>query len=106
MLDSDDEDFIANAIESKSSAHGRRQDTVLYLNHRVKLEDLLSIANYNLIRRGKKLLKSAKTEHLRARPRKINTIEGKRHKGIYSIIVQCMNTHKICVSSSCSCLCN
>ncbi|CAG2257868.1 unnamed protein product [Mytilus edulis] len=87
MLDSDDEEFIANAIESKSSAHGRRQDTVLYLNHRVKLEDLLSIANYNLIRRGKKLLKSAKTVHLRARPRKINTIEGKRHKGIYSIIV-------------------
>ncbi|CAC5384653.1 unnamed protein product [Mytilus coruscus] len=81
MLDSDDEDFIANAIEIKSSAHGRRQDTVLYLNHRVKLEDLLSIANYNLIRRGKKLLKSAKTVHLRARPRKINTIEGKRHKG-------------------------
>ncbi|CAG2257842.1 unnamed protein product [Mytilus edulis] len=35
MLDSDDEEFIANAIESKSSAHGRRHDTVLYLNHRV-----------------------------------------------------------------------
>ena len=83
LLDSEDELFIANAIENKSSAHGRRQNTVLYLHHRVKLEDLLSIANYNLIKRGKRLIRSAKTVHLRSRPRKINTIEGRKHKGTH-----------------------
>ena len=82
LLDYNDEQFIANAIESKSSAHGRRHDSVLYLNHRVKSRDLLSIANYNLHKRGKRKIKSARTVWLRARPRKINTIEGRKHKGI------------------------
>ena len=36
LLDSDDEEFIARAIESKSTAHGRRYDSVLYTGHRVK----------------------------------------------------------------------
>lgn len=83
LLDYNDERFIANAIESKSSAHGRRHDSVLYLNHRVKSRDLLSIANYNLHTRGKRLIKSARTVWLRARPKKVNTIEGRKHKGIY-----------------------
>jgi hypothetical protein len=82
LLDYNDEQFIANAIESKSSTHGRRHDSVLYLNHRVKSRDLLSIANYNLHKRGKRNIKSARTVWLRARPRKINTIEGRKHKGI------------------------
>lgn len=82
LLDSEDEQFVADAIETKSSAHGRRHDTVLYLNHRIKSEDLLSIANYKLMKRGKKMIRSAKTVHLRSRPRNIRSIEGKRHKGI------------------------
>ena len=86
LLDSEDETFIANAIESKTSAHGRRHDTVMYLNHRVKSEDLLSIANYNLMKRGKKLIKSAKTVQLRARPKSVKTIEGKKHKGNFIYI--------------------
>jgi hypothetical protein len=81
LLDTDDEEYVAAAIESKSSAHGRRHDTVLYLNHRVKSEDLLSIANYNLLKKGKKLIKSSRTVSLRSRPRRINTREGQRHKG-------------------------
>ncbi|CAG2198433.1 CHEK2 [Mytilus edulis] len=78
LLDYNDERFIANAIESKSSAHGRRHDSVLYLNHRVKSRDLLSIL-HNLL--GKRLIKSARTVWLRARPKKVNTIEGRKHKG-------------------------
>ncbi|CAC5384100.1 unnamed protein product [Mytilus coruscus] len=81
LLDSDDEDFIARAIESKSSAHGRRHDSIMYLNHRVTSFPLLSIANYNLIRRGKHMIRSARTVWLRGRPRRVNTIEGKRHCG-------------------------
>lgn len=45
-LDEEDEDFIAKAIEDKSSYHGRRHDTVLYTGQRVKKKNLLSIANY------------------------------------------------------------
>lgn len=82
LMDSDDEVYVAASIEAKSSVHGRRKDAVLYFNHRIKSEDLLSIANYNLLRRGKKMIKSSRTVSLRSRPRRINTREGQRHKGI------------------------
>ena len=81
LLDSEDKEFIAKAIESKSTAHGRRHDSTLYLNHRVKFDDLLSLANYSLAKRGKKLLRSASTVYLRSRPKQLNTIEGRRHVG-------------------------
>ncbi|CAH3033710.1 unnamed protein product, partial [Porites lobata] len=68
-LDEEDEDFIAKAIEDKSSYHGRRHDTVLYTGQRVKRKNLLSIANYRLAQRGKKLIQSATTVYNRARPR-------------------------------------
>ena len=35
-MDDDDEEFLLNCIEAKATAHGRRQDTVMYLNHVVK----------------------------------------------------------------------
>ena len=35
-MDENDEIFLAKAIENKATAHGRRKDSVLYLNHRVK----------------------------------------------------------------------
>ena len=61
LLDSEDDEFVGNAIASKSTAHGRRKDAVLYLNHRVKCEGLLSLANDSLYKRGKRLIKSATT---------------------------------------------
>lgn len=87
LLDSEDEEFIAKAIEDKSSAHGRRHDTTLYLHHRIKSRDLLTLANYNLAKRGKRLIKSSQTVYLRARPRKVNTIEGRRHTGNIFLIL-------------------
>ena len=30
LLDSDDEEFIARAVESKCTAHGRHHDAILY----------------------------------------------------------------------------
>lgn len=80
-LDGDDEDFIAKAIEDKASYHGRRHDTVLYTGQRVKKKNLLTIANYRLAQRGKKLIRSATTVYNRARPRNKRSVQGKRHTG-------------------------
>lgn len=44
-LDIEDEQFLLNCIESKSTAHGRRNDAVMYMNHRVKKKDFLKLAN-------------------------------------------------------------
>ena len=79
LSDSEDEEFIAKAVESKSTAHGHRHDSTLYLNHKVKFDNLLSLANYSLAKGGKKLLRSASTVYLRSRPKQLNTIEGRRH---------------------------
>lgn len=80
-LDSDDEDFIAKAIEEKATYHGRRHETVMYTNRRVKSRDLLNIANYRLSKKGKALLKSATTVWNRSKPRRQNTIQASRHVG-------------------------
>ena len=79
LLSEEDGQFIAKAIESKSTAHERRQGATLYLHYRVKYEDLLSLANYFLAKRGKRLIRSVSTVYLRARPERLNTIEGRRH---------------------------
>jgi hypothetical protein len=80
-LDSKDEEFIQKAIEDKNTAHGRRHDAVLYVNHCVKKKDFLSIANYNLFRRDKKLIKSATTVLNRGRPKKVSSRAAKLHIG-------------------------
>ena len=68
QLDQEDEEFILNCIESKSRAHGRRSDAVMYTNHRVKKKDFLKLANYSRLSRGLKPIKSATTVYNRARP--------------------------------------
>lgn len=80
-LDSEDEEFIQKAIEDKSTAHGRRHDSVLHVNYRVKKKDFLSIANYNLFRRGKKLIKNATTVLNRAKPKNVRSHAPKSHLG-------------------------
>ena len=59
LLDKDEE-FIAKAIESKSTCHGRRHETTLFTHHRVKKRHVLSLAQYSLLQRGKKLNNSDK----------------------------------------------
>lgn len=80
-LDTEDEEFIARSIEETSTAHGRRHDTVLYSHHCVKKCHFLSLATYNLHRRGKKLIKSATTVLNRSRPKNINPRAAKAHCG-------------------------
>ena len=64
-----------------STAHGRRPDVVMYTNHRVKKKDFLTIANYYLYKRGKKLIRSATTVLNRGRPRNISSKAAERHLG-------------------------
>ena len=81
LLDSDDEEFIARAVESKSTSHGRRHDVILYIGHGVKYRDLLSLANYSLYKKGKCLIRSASTVYNRGRPKRINSAQAKKHIG-------------------------
>ena len=52
-IDVECEEFIAKAIESKATYHGRCKETVMFTNRRVKVCDLLNIVNYDLENRGK-----------------------------------------------------
>ena len=81
-LDEEDEKFILNCIESKSTAHGRRHDAVMYLQHRVKKANFLKLANYNRLARGLKPIKSATTVYNRGRPKYRNSIQARRHLGL------------------------
>lgn len=45
LLDDECENFIAHCIEEKAASHGRQHDTVLYTGRRVKVKDLLHLAN-------------------------------------------------------------
>lgn len=79
LLDSEDEEFIANAIASKSTCHGRHHEVTLFTNHRVKKRHFLSLAHYSLLRRGKKLLKSASPVTNRGKPRNVRSRAAKSH---------------------------
>ena len=81
-LDDEDEQFILSCIESKSTAHGRRHDSVMYLHHRVKKSDFLKLANYNRISRGLKPIKSATTVYNRGRPKNQRSTQAKHHLGL------------------------
>lgn len=85
-LDEQDEELIAKAIEQKTTVHGRRHDMVLYYHKRLKLDDMLSIANYYRMQQGKELIKSATTVYNRAKPKKMRSLQAKRHLGLLVII--------------------
>ncbi|CAB3976669.1 RNA-directed DNA polymerase from transposon X-element [Paramuricea clavata] len=81
LLDEEDEEFIAKAIESKSTCHGRRHETTLFTHHRVKKRHFLSLAHHSLLKRGKKLITSATTVTNRGKPRNIKSVAAKAHHG-------------------------
>ena len=81
LLDEEDEDFIAKAIESKSTCHGRRHETTLFTHHRVKKSHFLSLANHFLSKRRKKLIKSAITVTKRGKPKNVKSLAAKVHRG-------------------------
>ena len=73
--------WTAKCIEDKATYHGRRHDTVMYTNKRVKKSDLLDIANYKLLQRGKQAIRSANTVYNRSRPGNIRSLQARRHCG-------------------------
>lgn len=76
----EEEEFIAKCIADKSTAHGRRHNTTLYLNHRVKQRHFVSLVNYHLLQRGKKLIRSATTVYNRSRPKNVRSRAAKQHR--------------------------
>lgn len=46
-MDKIDEKFLAQCIDNKATAYGRRHDGVLYLSHRVKKRDFIRIVNFS-----------------------------------------------------------
>lgn len=87
LLDSEDEEFIANAIASKSTCHGRRHEATLFTNHRVKKRHFLSLAHYSLLRRGKKLIKSATTVTNSGKPKNVRSRAAKSHRNDKLVMV-------------------
>lgn len=62
-MDEEDERMLMDCIMEKGTAHGRRHDSVIYLNHRVKKKDFLKIVNVSRKRRELPLIKSATTAY-------------------------------------------
>ena len=81
-MDENDEIFLAKAIENKATAHDRRKDSLLYLNHRVKKKDILKLVNYNRGKRSLALLKSVTAVYNRSRPKNIRSTEARCHIGL------------------------
>ena len=80
-MDENDEQFLVQSIESKTTAHGRRHDTVMYSGRRVKKRDFLKLVNHNRLKRNLKPIKSATTAYNRSRPHNKMSIQASRHIG-------------------------
>jgi hypothetical protein len=82
MMTDEDERYLAKSIAEKSTAHGRRHDTVLYLNHRVKKKHLLKIVNHRRAQNSLPLLKSVTTVYNCSRPKNKRSRQAKNHIGL------------------------
>jgi hypothetical protein len=80
-INDEEEEFLAKCIEDKATYHGRRHDLVMYTNRQVKSRDLLNIANYRLLKSGKKMIKSATTVYNRCKAKNKRSIQAKKHIG-------------------------
>ena len=81
-MDDEDERMLVDCITDKGTAHGRRQDSVLYLNHRVKKKDFLKIVNVSRKQRELPLIRSATTAYNRSRPKNKRSFQAKKHLGL------------------------
>ena len=81
LITESDEDFVGDAIEEHASVDGRRKEGVLYLARRLKQKDLLTIANYRMLQKGKQAIKSVTTVLNRGKPKNIRSKQAKQHKG-------------------------
>ena len=82
MRSSQDETFLLTCIQNKATAHGRRHDFVLYLNHRVKKKDLLKLVNHSRAEKGLGQIRSATTAYNRTRPKNVRSVQARQHQGL------------------------
>ena len=61
--------------------HGRRKETTMFLNRRVRYKDLLRIVNKRREEKEKAPIKSVTSVWNHSKPRRIDTIQAFRHKG-------------------------
>ena len=80
-IDDDEEEFVARCTEAKATYHGRRKETTMFLNRRVRSKDLLRIVNKRREEKEKASIKSVTSVWNRSKPRLIDTIQAFRHKG-------------------------
>ena len=80
IVDEEVEYFVLKCISEKSISHGRRHDTVLYSSRRVKVKDLLGIANFKLREKGKEI-RSATTVWNLSKPKNSRSRQAKLHRG-------------------------
>ena len=80
-IDDDEEEFVARCIEAKATYHGRRKETTVFLNRRVRCKDLLRIVNKRKEEKEKSPIKSVTSVWNRSKPRRIDTIQAFKHKG-------------------------
>lgn len=76
-----EEQFLLQSIEEMSTTHRRRHDTVLYMNHRVKAQDMLNIVNCRREENNLKPLMSLSTVVSRGKAKRATSIQAKCHKG-------------------------
>ncbi len=68
-MDEVDERFLVDCNMVKATAHGRRHDAVMYLNHRVKKNDFLKLVNFSRSTRILPYVKSATAVFNRSCPK-------------------------------------
>ena len=81
-LDDVDDNFLLQCIENKSTAHGRRNDSVMYVGRHVKKCDFQKIANMSRMSNGLKSIKSVATVCNMARPKNKRSIQAKIQLGL------------------------
>lgn len=81
-MDEIDEQFLVQSITEKATAHGRRHDSVMNLNHRVKKSDFSRIVNYSRLQRALPPMRSVTAVHNRSRPKNKRSMQAKRHCGL------------------------
>ena len=82
LMDADDERTLEQCFIDKATAHGRRHDSVFYLNHRVKKKDFLKIVNHHRRQKNKTLLKSTTSIFNRSCPINKRSKQAKNHIGL------------------------
>ena len=69
----DAERFVAKCVEEKATAHGRRHTSVLYLNHCVKVQDMLKLVNKYQVENDLPVVKSITSIYNRGRAKNKNS---------------------------------